>query len=391
VAPVGRPISDLVAREWEQVRNLAWDFVRAKALTALHPQADMEPTWDSHVEISPPGAREAHREEILARYEEAGGDRDAEDDRDGEMGPEARAELRQLLDLLRQYLEQQAKVVKGRGQPCKPGETTRGGCIPANRLGHAKPGAQTHGTQAHGTQGQGIVGTARTAYASARARLSSAGKVIYDRLPKPAQHAVDLGMSLHHRAEGLYRDGQALAKEVARLSCPRCSEASIARTARILSIADGVGRIVVSTAAESVAHAVGGLVLATVAGKTSWFLPAASMAFVAAKMVTHAARGRDPFALVRSARQAVRAAKTRTSRSGFIKPRRTVEHALGSLDESAVADVLRLFAGADDPDRVEALLAAALDESGMDLGAAVELATAALEDQGDEDQAKGGG
>jgi hypothetical protein len=406
--PAGRQVSSEVEEELRALPALAAYFIRG---LAGHPGV------------------EGHRREILDRYHDPHGtgfvpnldhdDQDqAEDDQaqdvlaEGDLGDqgdvdeleeglskEAREELRELLDQLREFLRHQAKyqtrgrVTKDQGQPCKVGETaSRSGCRPRNHLAGPGSGGQAHGTQGQGTQGrQGIVGTAGRAYASARAALNSAGKAAYDRLPKPAQHAVDVGMSLHHKAEGLYRDGQRLATETARLTCPQCSQAHIDRTARILAIADGVGRLVVSTAAESVAHSVGGPVAAMVAGKAAWFLPVASMAFVAGRLAVHTGRGGNPFQIIRAARQAVKAAKVKVSRTGHIKPRRVVEHSLGNLDQEAVVELLRGFQSAPDPERYMAMVVAGLDESGMDLRSAVALAELAMEDQEGKARVKGGG
>jgi hypothetical protein len=195
---------------------------------------------------------------------------------------------------------------------------------------------------------------------------------------------IDFGLHVHHAGEAAYKSGQALAVEVAKRTCPACTKDHIDRVARILSVADTVGRFVVSIGAEAAFHPLGGVVASTVAGKTAWFIPAASACYVAAKLAAHTVRGGDPLKLIREARAAVRQAKLKVSRTGHVKPRR-VEHALGGdQDRAAAADLLRIFSQAEDPDRVEALLAAALDESGMDLKRAVELARVVLDVQTDQ-------
>src|SRR5262249_39139655 len=146
--------------------------------------------------------------------------------------------LEELLDEIRQFIQGMGPRTKTAGAPCRPGERSDlTNCRPRSGLGHAKPGAPGRGTQTHGakpgTQSQGIVGAAGRAYASARGALTAAGKVLYDRLPRPVQAVVDAGTAAHHRAEGAFKDMQAFATQVARQTCRECSEDHIARVARV--------------------------------------------------------------------------------------------------------------------------------------------------------------
>lgn len=205
---------------------------------------------------------------------------------------------------------------------------------------------------------------------AAQAVAARIGQAAWDQLPPKAQRHLTttyrLGKAIEHRAMAAFRKGRELAVEVARQR--GLGEAHAERVGRILGIADqGLAWTVNFPATVAVTGSV-------TAGKVASFLPVASLAYVAASTA------RDPFA-------AMRAAKT-------VLGRRVVTHeALESLlwealdDEDAVADLLELLAGAEDPDWAEALLMVAWDQT-HDLDAALAAARAALQEH---PQMPGGG
>jgi hypothetical protein len=143
-----------------------------------------------------------------------------------------------------------------------------------------------------------------------KAKLSAAGKAVYDKLPAPAQKAVDIGQAVEHRLEAAYAAGQDLAKSVA-AELGHGPE-HVERVGRILAVADGAARWtanipVLHHLIEVMAH-VGGPV-AFIGAKAGYYVPVASLAYVGYHMARAALAGVNPLDLIRSARERVKARK----------------------------------------------------------------------------------
>lgn len=208
--------------------------------------------------------------------------------------------------------------------------------------------------------------------------LGVAKKQVYDRLPKSAQKLVDMGKHLEHKLEKSYANGQAIAKEMARGK--GLNDAQVNRVSRALSVADGVGRWTANipaahAAIHSLAH-IGGPV-AFLGAKVGWYVPAASLGYIGYSMAGAALRGKNPLKMVNEARKRVRAAGAAIHNAVQL-----VFNAASPEWAEAVADWLAPLDD-DQADWAEALLAAALDETGGDKDQA--LATATMQFEEDED------
>lgn len=230
--------------------------------------------------------------------------------------------------------------------------------------------------------------SAKGFYGAIKAKLAGAAKDFYDSLPNDtadgglgptvggaAQRLIDGAAWLERQLGGAYDAGQRLAHAVAKER--GLSDADANRTARMLASADAVSRWTSWKVAESFGAAVGGPVgyaAAAGAAKLSFYVPAASLAYVGYSLGREAFGGRNPLTLISKARARVRNVR----RKGMA--RNASSKAYTDLKDwaAAVADWL---ATVEDPDGAEATLAAALDEARGDKTLALRLAQEAHQDE----------
>lgn len=212
---------------------------------------------------------------------------------------------------------------------------------------------------------------------AAKAKLTEVGKKIYDRLPKPAQKLVDLGQHVEHKAEAFFKDGQELAKEVARGA--GYSDRLVEQTGRVLGYADTVSRWGLNWQVAHLAlEPVGGPVVAFAGAKASHYFPTASMAFVGFHMGAAAIAGRNPMDVVKGARERIRARAGSGSETkhGWKAVLMAAQAGEDTLKRQFAEAVLKWLDGMAEEKRfwAEALLAAALDETRGDMVKAFKLA-----------------
>lgn len=151
---------------------------------------------------------------------------------------------------------------------------------------------------------------AKELYAAGKAKLTEAGKALYEKLPPSGQRCVDMGQKIEHWLEGNYKAGQELAKAVAAEQGK--GEQHVERVGRILAIADGVARwttnIPVAHHAIEALAGVGGPV-AFFGAKAGYYVPVASLGYVGWHLGRAALGGQNPLALIESARQRIKAQK----------------------------------------------------------------------------------
>lgn len=195
-------------------------------------------------------------------------------------------------------------------------------------------------------------------------------------LGKGAQRLIDGAMWIDRQLGRGYDAGQRLAHAVAKER--GYSDETANRAARMLSVADSVGRFGANwKVPETFGAALGGPVglgIAGVGAKLSFYVPAASLAFVGYQMGRHALAGKNPFTMIARARRNAKAWKARGKRpTGNAS---TTAHT--SLKSWAEA-VMEWMEQVRDADEAEACLAAALDETRGDKTKALEMAKAICE------------
>ncbi|MEM3120640.1 MAG: hypothetical protein QXZ57_06970 [Nitrososphaerota archaeon] len=203
-------------------------------------------------------------------------------------------------------------------------------------------------------------------------KLSGYSKQVYNKLPGPVQRVADLGLALHSKMESFYDEGQRLAHAIAKERGYSDFEAN--RAAKMLALADGVSRWVgnwkVAETALTALSVTGGPVGVATLGATaklSYYVPVASLAFVGFQLGKHLTEGKNPFDLIRSARERVHQARTKTGVRNVVRT--------GYEDNSEwLTDVMEWLGEVDDGDTAEAMLVAALDETKGDKSLALELA-----------------
>jgi hypothetical protein len=184
-------------------------------------------------------------------------------------------------------------------------------------------------------------------------RLTPKEKLTYARCAAAAK-------AVEHHLEGYYRSGQQTALAVARER--GYSPEHVEAVGKVLAVADAAARW---TANVPIAHSliesltpVGGP-LAFAAAKGAFYFPVASLGFVGFEMGREALSGRNPFEMIRRARERVRSQGT---------------HHKGLTSKTDFADLLfRGLAAAEDREEFLALAFAAVDEAGGDLSKAAVL------------------
>ncbi len=237
----------------------------------------------------------------------------------------------------------------------------------------------------HGRFGEGGAGdkpamqehTLGSLHDAARAKLAGIGQALYDRLPAPAQRVVDFGQHVEHQAEAFYKNGQDLAKEVARGA--GLSEKHVETVGRVLAYADTAARWGVNwQVAHAVLEPIGGPAVAFAGAKASYYTPVASLAYVAAHMGAAAVAGRNPLDVVRQARERIRARGEAPGKHGWRAELMAAQASDDKARRQFAEDVTRWLDGIAEAQRywAEALLAAALDQTRGDMPKALGLAKA---------------
>lgn len=245
-----------------------------------------------------------------------------------------------------------------------------GGVDPTCSPGHT-------GTAASPTGGEklssGIVGKFKSIADAATAKVKGVAKALYDKLPKPAQKVVDMGIALEKKLEHGKEHLQQIAKAVGKER--GLSDKGVERLGRILSIADNVNKWSAKIPAVghpvSVAlHHIGGPV-GVIGHELSNYVPAASLAYVGYSMSREALAGRNPLKMIRAARERVKQSGTHNSLMGWM-----------IMNDAEFADqVAEWLSGIPEErqDWAEALLAASLDEANGDKSKALSLAKGAYD------------
>jgi hypothetical protein len=206
-----------------------------------------------------------------------------------------------------------------------------------------------------------LIGGAKALHEGAQRIKARLGSAVYQALPRPVQVFADVCGWVHGKIErGLesgIRIAQALVPKVAEARGLSTEHAE--HVARICATADMVARW---TGNVPLAHlgidaagiATGGAAVGL--AKLAFYFPVGSAAYLAYSTA------RNPMATLRAARK-------------LVKEGMPVKHAEDThgYDEAAVARLLALFADAENPDWVEALVYAAMDIT-HDLNAAIDLA-----------------
>lgn len=221
-------------------------------------------------------------------------------------------------------------------------------------------------------------------YSAAKSKMAAWGEDFYRSLTNStadgglgpvvggaAQKLIDGAMWIDRQLGKGYDAGQRLSHAVAKERGYNDETAN--RAARMLSVADGVGRWGANwRVPETFGLAIGGpvgLAAAGVGAKVSFYVPAASLAFVGYQMGRHALEGKNPFSMISRARRKAKAWKAKG------QTRNASETAHTSLKGWAEA-VMDWMEQVDDADEAEACLAAALDETRGDKTEALEMAKA---------------
>ena len=186
------------------------------------------------------------------------------------------------------------------------------------------------------------------------------GKALWRQVPKryqrPLVRAYGVAKAVEHKAMLGFSKGKAIAVEAARQRGLDAAHAE--RVGRVLAITDQVLAWTVNMPATTA------LTGSVAAGKVASFLPIASLAYIGYSTV------RNPFATMRAARQ--------------VLARKAVHEALleaeSGFSREDVGHLLEWFGSVRDQDWAEAVLCAALDQTG-DLGSAFEVASRAIANQ----------
>lgn len=213
--------------------------------------------------------------------------------------------------------------------------------------------------------------------AAKQAAVKRLGKAAFEKLPPIVQKSltvtVNAGKKLEHKLEGAYKTGQAIAREAARER--GASEEQVEKVGKILGAADFIARwsanVPAAHAGIELLAACGGPVT-IIGAKASFYIPVASLAYI-----TYSA-ARNPFKTIRAARRAISLAKhddipTATAKT-ITSTDDTFARQLGrhSKRTNYAPELLDRFDQAEDTEWLQALLAAALDET-QDLGKAIKL------------------
>lgn len=221
---------------------------------------------------------------------------------------------------------------KGKGQPCKPGETAeRSGCVPLTEH-------QSHQLRAVDQPGkitQAIKPIALKPVKWLQKKLQPAALATFNKLPQGVRTTIVAAETLMdfvaHAGHALpmtpFKGGKKLALAVAQEQ--GFSNKAASRIGDILGWID-FGFMLPSlpfhAAPIEVAMIASGLGGALAAGKVAGAIPVGSLAYVGLSAAAHLVRGRNPVALIAGARARVKASKLKVTRSGHVKPRKPGGH-----------------------------------------------------------------